>query len=97
MAPPDQRSATRTLVKMEVGCVNFPRTGNHATLCQLFYHPFTQDGGQTTTLLRQLPRTVEQFCLVVIDDDRIFVAGGLGAAYEAYVYTKSTDAWTSVA
>ena len=57
----------------------------------------TRDGGQSTALLRPLPRTVEQFCLVVIDDDRIFVAGGLGAAYEAYVYAKSSDSWTSVA
>ena len=70
---------------------------NDVTMCQLSELPFTQDGGQITTLLRQLPRTVEQFCLVVIDDDRIFVAGGLGAAYEAYVYTKSSDAWRSVA
>ena len=55
----------------------------------------TRDGGENTTLLRPLPRTVEQFCLVVIDEDRVFVAGGLGAAYEAYVLTKSTDSWTS--
>ena len=50
--------------------------------------------GETFATLPDIPIENREFCLVVIDDDRIFTCGGRWTPTDTLIFTKSTGSWT---
>ena len=56
----------------------------------------TTDDGQVFGSLPDLPEEDEFFCLVVVDDDRIFTCGGDGypTSTSTFIFSKMTNVWS---
>ena len=55
----------------------------------------TTSDGDSFGSLPDLPLNRQSSCLVIIDDDRLFICGGFQGYNEALIFSKSTNSWST--
>ena len=53
----------------------------------------TTDNGEVFEPLPDLPKANGDFCLVIVDQDRLFTCGGDVTPSVTLIFQKSTDSW----
>ena len=53
----------------------------------------TTKNGETFGSLPDIPEEDEHSCLVIIDDDRIFMCGGVRGSSLSYIFSQSANSW----
>ncbi len=85
----------KTVARQGLGLPGGSKTENSVLLSSVMR---TSDGVYYEEL-PDLPVATDNFCMTVIDEDSLFIGGGLtqdGSTAAAYLFSKATQEWTSV-